>query len=109
MAAPKRAVFSLTVDSNTEHIYERTEDHTKEGKGKVKVREYKEPLIGNTSLHILTKPFEKEVQRSVERTIDGRTVRDTTYSYSDSTSSVSSGQKQHRKKSVEEKYDTSDL
>lgn len=104
MAPPKRAIFSLNVDSNAEHFLERIEDHSKQGKGKVKVREHKEPFVGNTSLQLLTRPFEKEVQRSVERIVDGRVVKDTKI-----TRENSQTRNEKRKKSVEERYDTSDL
>ncbi|KAF2662663.1 hypothetical protein K491DRAFT_700398 [Lophiostoma macrostomum CBS 122681] len=72
MSPPKRAFFSLNVDSNADHIYERIEHHDKEGKDKIKVKEHSEPLVGSTSLQVLTQPFEKEVKRSVERIVDGR-------------------------------------
>jgi ribose 5-phosphate isomerase B len=102
MTPPKRAIFSLNVNTNAEHFYERIEDHLKDDK--VTVREHKEPLVGNTSVHILTKPFEKKVQRSVTRAVDGRVVRDTE-TYDSSSSKSRSGCKSR----IEDKYDISDL
>jgi ribose 5-phosphate isomerase B len=100
----RRAFFSLNVDSTADHIYERIEDYNKEKTDRVKVREQSGPLRGSTHLHVLGNPYEKEVQRSIERIVDGRVVRDTltTYDHSDTNSPP-------RKKSIEDKYDTSDL
>ncbi|KAF2113340.1 hypothetical protein BDV96DRAFT_613757 [Lophiotrema nucula] len=61
---PKRALFSLNVDSNAEHLYQRIDDHNKE---RTTVTETKDPVHGHTSLQVLTKPFEKEVERQVQR------------------------------------------
>ncbi|KAL1598829.1 hypothetical protein SLS60_007971 [Paraconiothyrium brasiliense] len=69
--APKRGLFSLNLDSNADHIYQRVEDHNKEGKEKVKVLESSGPTVGNTSLSIVTKPLEQVVNRTVESVIDG--------------------------------------
>jgi ribose 5-phosphate isomerase B len=99
----KRAFFSLNVDSDADHVYERTVDH-RNGKDKVTVRESGEPRVGNTSLNVLTKPFEREIKRSIERVVDGRTVRDTKTTYDDG-----SERPQRRKTRIEDKYDTSDL
>ncbi|KAH7121205.1 hypothetical protein B0J11DRAFT_560151 [Dendryphion nanum] len=73
MAQPKRGLFSLNVDSTVSHIRERIEDEaTPSGTRKVKVRDYTEPRRDTASFEVLTQPFEKEIQRSVERIIDGR-------------------------------------
>jgi hypothetical protein len=109
MSPPKRAFFSLNVDSNADHIYERIEHHGKDGKDTVKVKEHREPLAGSTSLQVLTQPFEKEVKRSVERIVDGRVVRDTETYSSDKPDSHTVKLENKRKKSLWEKYDTSDL
>ncbi|KAF1980200.1 hypothetical protein BU23DRAFT_576247 [Bimuria novae-zelandiae CBS 107.79] len=69
--APKRALFSLNLDNNADHIYQRVEDHNKEGKYKVKVLESTGPTVGNTNLSFVTKPFEQVVNRTVEGVIDG--------------------------------------
>ncbi|KAJ4291781.1 hypothetical protein N0V90_009676 [Kalmusia sp. IMI 367209] len=68
---PKRALFSLNLESDAEHIYQRVDDHNKEGKEKVKVIESTGPTVGNTSLSFVTKPFEEAVNRTVEGVIDG--------------------------------------
>ncbi|KAF1960798.1 hypothetical protein CC80DRAFT_523108 [Byssothecium circinans] len=74
---PKRALFSLNLDTDASHIYQRVEDHNDHegesgnGKGKVKVLESSGPTVGNTRLEIATKPFEKAVNRAVEGVIDG--------------------------------------
>ncbi|KAF2180574.1 hypothetical protein K469DRAFT_672538 [Zopfia rhizophila CBS 207.26] len=74
---PKRALFSLDVDSNAEHLYERIEHHNREGKDKLKVIEHSEPTAGSTSLQITTKPFERAVERTVERFVDGKLEKTT--------------------------------
>jgi len=71
MTPPKRALFSLNLDSNADHIYQRVEDHNKEGEGKIKVIESTGPTVGSTNLTVLTKPFEKVVNRAVEGVIEG--------------------------------------
>ncbi|KAF2019358.1 hypothetical protein BU24DRAFT_459040 [Aaosphaeria arxii CBS 175.79] len=102
MTPPKRALFSLNISSNADHIYQRVEDRNTDGKDRVQVREHNDPLVGQTNLEILTRPFEKEVKRSVERIVDGRVVTDTKIERS------GSGNK-HVSNKVEDKYDTSDL
>lgn len=69
--APKRALFSLNIDSTADHIYQRVEDHNKQGKDKVKVLETSGPTAGHTDLSIVTKPFEQAVNRTVEEVLDG--------------------------------------
>jgi hypothetical protein len=112
MSRPKRRAFlSVNVNSNAEHIYERVEDHNKESKDRLKVLEQTQPTVGNSSIHIITRPFEKEVQRSIERVVDGRVVRDTT-TYRSTSPSPSNRHKEGSSKkraSIEDKYDTSDL
>ncbi|KAL1606025.1 hypothetical protein SLS59_003149 [Nothophoma quercina] len=62
---PKRALFSLNVDSEADHIYHRVNDHSKPGE-KTKVIETSGPTVGHTDLQFVTKPFEKLVNRTVE-------------------------------------------
>ncbi|KAF2636909.1 hypothetical protein P280DRAFT_533036 [Massarina eburnea CBS 473.64] len=78
----KRAVFSLNLDTDAEHVYQRVEDHnqnhsaneTRAGKGeKVSVHESSGPVTGHTGLEIATKPFERVVDRAVEGVVDGTT------------------------------------
>ena len=107
----RRGFFSLNVDTNADHILEKTVEKDKDEKDIVKIRQHGEPHVGNTSLQVLTKPFEQEIKRSVERIVDGRTVRDTETSYSNENDkpqrhTVKVGK---RKQSLWEKYDTSDL
>ncbi|ORY03667.1 hypothetical protein BCR34DRAFT_605156 [Clohesyomyces aquaticus] len=101
MTPPKRALFVLNVDSQTEHLFERIEFHNegskdKEGSGadKVKVIDQSEPSSGSTRVEIVTRPFEKAVQRTIERVCDGKVVREGNYK---------------KKRDIEEDYDTSDL
>jgi ribose 5-phosphate isomerase B len=74
MAPPKRAHFSLNVNSQAESLYSRVEDgNTKdhEGRPKVKVIESSGPTSGSKHLEFVTKPFEKIVDRTVEGVLDG--------------------------------------
>ena len=115
-SAPKphrRAFISLNVDSHTDHLYERVEDHTKpdSDRKKITVRQQSQPTAGSSSAHILTGPYEKEVTRSLERVVDGRVVRDTVTQREDD-STPKSTRNEHastRHSRIEEKYDTSDL
>jgi len=106
----KRGFITLNVDSVADHIYQRVEDHNKDKKDELKVREQSGPLVGSTSVKILGAPFEKEVQRSIERIVDGRVVRDTNFHRSTSPDDDDREQKERKKKDdIEEKYDTSEL
>lgn len=69
--APKRAFLSLNLDSTADHVYQRVEDHHKTGEDKVKVLESSGPTVGNTSLSLVTKPFEKAVNSTVQGVVDG--------------------------------------
>ncbi|KAF2242966.1 hypothetical protein BU26DRAFT_570380 [Trematosphaeria pertusa] len=120
MAPPKRALFSLNLDSNADHIYQRVEDHNKEGTDKVKVLESSGPTHGNTNLSFVTKPFEEAVNRTVEGVIEGTGKKvhsaegELTYDINKSEQETSSGSrtvKVHKKgrKKIEDSYDTSDL
>lgn len=106
----KRGFITLNVDSVADHIYQRVEDHNKDKKDELKVREQSGPVVGSTSIQILGAPFEKEVQRSIERIVDGRVVRDTSIHRSTSPDDDDRKEKEKKKKSaIEEKYDTSEL
>lgn len=115
--APKRALLSLNVDSQTEHVYQRVNDHTKSG-GKAKVIESSGPTYGHTDLQLVTKPVEKLVNRTVEGVEEstGKKVHsaksELTYSSQRSTSgshtrTVKASSRTKRR--VEQLYDTSDL
>ncbi|KAF2734602.1 hypothetical protein EJ04DRAFT_523578 [Polyplosphaeria fusca] len=99
---PKRALFSVNINSNAESLYQRIEDHNKEGKARVRTVEHDEPVVGNTSLQVLTRPFEKEVQQTVERIVDDKHI-------TASSSTSSPAQPRRSKKKLEAEYDTSDL
>ena len=114
---PKRALLSLNVDSQTEHVYQRVNDHTKSG-GKAKVIESSGPTYGHTDLQLVTKPVEKLVNRTVEGVEEstGKKVHsvgsELTYSSQRSTSgshtrTVKASSRTKRR--VEQLYDTSDL
>ena len=102
---PKRALFSLNIDSNADHLYQRIDDHSKDKEGRTKVVEHHEPVSGHTSLQVLTKPFEKEVERQAQRVVSENisTKRES------SSSSPSSSTRRPRTKKLEDEYDTSDL
>jgi ribose 5-phosphate isomerase B len=71
MVPPKRALFSLNLDTDADHVYQKVEDHSKEGADRVKVIESKGPTHGHTDLSYVTKPFEKTVNRAVNEVIEG--------------------------------------
>ncbi|PSN69221.1 hypothetical protein BS50DRAFT_572381 [Corynespora cassiicola Philippines] len=117
MTPPKRALFSLNIDSNAEHIYQRVDDHNND---KHKVLETSGPVHGSTNLQLVTRPFEKAVERSIERIVDGKHVADAEGDITYETHQSVNGESPRRstktvhvkkkgKQSVEEQYDTSDL
>ncbi|KAF7681496.1 hypothetical protein GT037_000472 [Alternaria burnsii] len=75
MTPPKRALFSLNLDTDADHVYQKVEDHNKDGVDRVKVLESKGPTRGHTDLSYVTRPFEKTVHRAVNEVIDGRKVK----------------------------------
>lgn len=115
---PKRALFSLNVDSEADHIYQRVNDHSKPGE-KTKVVETTGPTIGHTDLQYLGKPFEKLVNRTVQGVEEGTGKKVTsaegeiTYSSQRSTSGSSTKHtvkdSTRTKRRIERLYDTSDL
>lgn len=132
MAPPKRALFSLDLDTEADHIYQRVEDHNKDGNDKVKVLESSGPTVGNTQLEFVTKPFEKVVNRTVEGVLDGTGNRvhtaegdieyETHCSESGTkpsseenrvvvkkTAKIENKDRESRKKKIWEEYDTTDL
>ena len=115
---PKRALLSLNVDSQAEHVYQRVNDHSKPGE-KTKVIETTGPTVGHTDLQYLSKPSEKLVNRTVQgvEKETGKKVTsaegELTYSSQRSTTGTStkhtvkdSTRTKHR---IEKLYDTSDL
>ncbi|USP77409.1 hypothetical protein yc1106_04683 [Curvularia clavata] len=138
MGPPKRALFSLNLDTDADHVYQRVEDHSKPGDERVKVLETKGPTKGHTDLSFITRPFESTVNRAVEEVIDGTGKRivskEGEITYSTSSSSRTKGHRSVRRhededeeeeqreersnlnvvskskrKALENKYDTSEL
>ena len=64
-------MFSLNLDTDADHVYQKVEDHSKDGTDRVKVIESKGPTHGHTDLSYVTKPFEKTVNRAVNEVIEG--------------------------------------
>ncbi|KAL6154802.1 hypothetical protein ACJQWK_00694 [Exserohilum turcicum] len=133
MAPPKRALFSLNLDTDADHVYQKVEDHSKSGDDRVRVLETRGPTHGHTDLSFVTKPFEKTVNRAVNDVIDGTGKRvaskqgEITYSTttnrrstrrgvqreSDDEEDVSAGRlnlvSKSKRREIERKYDTSEL
>jgi ribose 5-phosphate isomerase B len=117
--SPKRALFSLNVDSNAEHYHQHVTEHHPDGTSHVKVVESKTPTHGHTDLSYLTKPFEKVVNRAVDDVIadSGKKVHtvegDVHYTSSKSSTSNSSSNLNIKNKStrrfLERHYDVSEL
>ena len=115
---PKRALFSLNVDSEAERIYQRVEDHSNPGNGKTKIFESSGPTVGHTDLQFVTKPFEKLVNRTVEGVEEGTGKKihsaEGELTYSSQKSSSGTGVKTvkkstHNQRRIDQLYDTSDL
>lgn len=116
--SPKRAFFSLNVDSQSEHIYPRVEEQHTSG------RKIIETSSGDTDLSSVTKPFEKAVNRAVDDVVQSSTGKkvhsvDGDLHYTTEKSSSSSGtstntstlaiRNKSSRRAIERKYDTSDL
>jgi hypothetical protein len=67
----KRALFSLNLDTDADHVYQKVTDHNDQGEERVKVIESKGPTHGHTDLSYVTKPFERTVNRAVNEVIEG--------------------------------------
>jgi ribose 5-phosphate isomerase B len=124
MAHPKRALFSLNLDSDADHVYQRVEDNSKDGTDRVKVIESKGPTHGHTDLSFITKPFEKTVNRTVNDVIEGTGKKvhsaEGELTYSTERSEKRSGKEvdtgsrlnvvsKTKRRNIEQKYDTSEL
>jgi ribose 5-phosphate isomerase B len=117
--SPKRALFSLNLDSDADHIYQRVDEHSKEGTDRVKIIETKGPSHTHTDLSYITKPFENIVNRTVDGVIEGtgkkvHSAQGEIHYNTESSSSTSSRRtinvkNNSRRKKIEEKYDTSEL
>jgi hypothetical protein len=73
MTPPKRALFSLNLESQAESLYQRVEDLSKDTdqEGGVKVLESSGPTTGKTHLEYLTKPFERIVDSTIDGVVEG--------------------------------------
>ena len=120
MPPPKRTVFSLNVDSETDWAHQRIADRSKEGEDRIKVLDTTGPSHGHTDLSVVTEPFEKTVNKVVDDVIQdsGKKVhavegdihytseKPATNTSSTSTLSIRSKSK---RRALERKYDVSDL
>ncbi|KAF1995410.1 hypothetical protein P154DRAFT_580849 [Amniculicola lignicola CBS 123094] len=107
MSPPKRAIFSVNIESSSESVYQRAEnkDHRNEA-------QHQESTHGTSHVEILTKPFQKEAKRSVERVLDGKIVDQqdgNEYEVGSIESAIEKKKKKGTGKSVKEEFDTSDL
>jgi ribose 5-phosphate isomerase B len=107
MSPPKRAAFSINVDSNAAHISARPSSHHRD--------ESTGPTHSHTDISYVTKPFEKTATRAVETVLEsaGRTEGDLRYSNESTTeppNTTTLGIKsKSKRRALERKYDTSEL
>jgi len=128
---PKRALFSLNLDTDADHVYQKVEDHSKDGQDSVRVLESKGPTRGHTDLSYITRPFEKTVNRAVDEVIEGTGKKvhsakgELSYSTSATNETRRSGTSRDaeaaeersivnvvskaKRRNIERKYDTSEL
>jgi len=121
MTPPKRAIFSLNVDSEIESLRAERTDYNREHEEKEKrVVDSKGPIAstGRTHIEIVRKPGEKRIERTVEGLGLGLADRDTdreetseknrgtTYT---STTITSKPAAKEPGTDINEQYDTSDL
>jgi ribose 5-phosphate isomerase B len=119
MSSAKRAAFSINVDSDADHIYERVSKHHPNGTDNVKVIESTGPTHSHTDISYITKPFEKAVNTAVDSVLEssGTTFHsaegDLHYSNEKPPTSTSSStlsiKNKSKRRALERKYDTSDL
>jgi len=120
MTPPKRALFSLNLDSNTDHVHQRVEDHNKEGSDRVRILDTKGPTHNHSDFQYVAKPFEKAVDRAVNDVVKGTGKKvhtaDGTVSYSSSSRSTERRSdsrvnvvSKKKRRDIEAKYDTSEL
>jgi len=122
MPPPKRTVFSLNVDSETDWAHQRIADRSKEGEDRIKVLDTTGPSHGHTDLSVVTKPFEKTVNRVVDDVIQDsgkkvHSVEGDIHYTSEKTNNTSSGtstsnlsiKSKSKRRALERKYDVSDL
>lgn len=119
MAPPKRALFSLNLDSDADHVYQRVEDKSEEGTDRVKILETKGPTTAHSDLKFVTKPFENLVNRTVDGVIEGTGKKvhsaegELTYSSERSEKRESNSRlnvvSKTKRRNIENKYDTSEI
>lgn len=119
MSPPKRALFSLNLDSNADNVYQRVEEHNKDGTDSVKVFETTGPSRHHSEVSYLTKPFENLVNRTVDGVIEGtgkkvHSAEGEIHYNTESTSSSNTNRtinvkNKARRKKIVDKYDTSEL
>ena len=118
----KRALFSLNLDTDADHVYQKVTDHNDQGEQRVKVLESKGPTHAHTDLSYITKPFEKSVNRAVNEVVEGSGKKvhskegNLTYSTQrterqsdDRESSRLNVVSKTKRRNIERKYDTSEL
>lgn len=102
MAPPKRALFSLNLDTDADHIHQRISHHNKD------------------DLAYITKPFENAVNKTVNDVVDGTGKKVHTAEGKISYSSHSTERRRDansnlnivskpKRRALENKYDTSEL
>lgn len=120
MAPPKRALFSLNLDTDADHIHQRISHHNKDGEDSVQVLETKGPTRNHTDLAYITKPFENAVNKTVNDVVDGTGKKVHTAEGKISYSSHSTERRRDansnlnivskpKRRALENKYDTSEL
>jgi ribose 5-phosphate isomerase B len=119
----KRALFSLNLDTDADHVYQKVTDHNED---RVRVIESKGPTHGHSDLSYVTKPFEKTVNRAVNDVVEGsgKKVHSAkgSLSYSTQRTERRSGKEETdrdgsrlnivskaKRRNIERKYDTSEL
>jgi hypothetical protein len=122
--APKRAVFSLNLDSQSEHYHQHVREQHPDGSDSVKVIETKGPTHDHTDLSYVSKPFERVVNRAVDQavkdtgkkvhSVEGDIHYSSNTSSSDTRSSDTSGsnlnvKNKSTRRFLERRYDVSDL
>ncbi|KAH9876867.1 hypothetical protein IAQ61_002228 [Plenodomus lingam] len=120
MSPPRRALFSLNLDTDADHVHQRISHHNKDGEDRVRVIETKGPTHSHTDLSYVTKPFEKAVNRAVNEVVDGTGKKVHTAEGQISYSSSSTERRRDgnsrlniisksKRRALENKYDTSEL
>jgi ribose 5-phosphate isomerase B len=117
--APKRAVFSLNLDSQSEHYHQHVREQHPDGSDSVKVIETKGPTHDHTDLSYVSKPFERVVNRAVDQavkdtgkkvhSVEGDIPSSSNTSSSDTSGSNLNVKNKSTRRFLERRYDVSDL